>query len=407
MREADRGFVRVVEQLAATRARRRRASIVGAVLINAAMLLVLAIYGRVQIFVPNKPADSISVVYVDLPASPPVIDLRDPEIAPEPEPEPIIEPELKPEPAPTPVPEPEAPAEPEPPPPPEPQPMIDLTPEPVFAPPADVEDAPMIPDETATPAEASVAEPLPGDIAVEGEQVPVEDAEPLVAVEPEARQSEADAGDEGDEKDEEAEAGAGEVAAGNEAAAEAPAIPAPPSGDDLFDEEPVFGAGRLALPPVDLPKGETSAVPGTSGVVAIFCPEVFTDKEKIAECAGRPEIRSGWRPGASGEDFTKAAAALKDRRRHGDFSNDDVTFGPELARQAEERRRIEELGGKSGGDDVDAGIGRDPAAGTRPDFVPPGDEPSWSRRDDSLVDQAEVEKLRKALEEAEKKKSPQ
>jgi len=164
----------------------------------------------------------------------------------------------------------------------------------------------------------------------------------------------------------------------------------------------------MALPPVDLPKGETSAVPGTSGVVAIYCPEEFTDKEKIAECAGRPEIRSGWRPGSSGEDFSKAAAVLKDRRKHGDFSNDDVTFGPELARQAEERKRIDDLEDFRRKQGLDkAGVATDPAAGTRPDLVPPSPEPSWTRRDDPLVDKEDVEKLRKELEEAEKRKSPQ
>lgn len=415
-RAFDRRIARMVERLAEPAERRRRASIIGAVLFNAAMLTLLGIYGRVHIYVPNKPADSISVVYVDLPASPPVLELRDPEIAPEPEPEPIEEPELAPEPEPKPKPEPEPPAQEEPEPEPEPDPLLDLTPEPAFAPPSAIEEAPMIPEEAPT-ATATIEEPLPGDITVEGEQAPAEEAPPLVAVEPEAQNAQAEQ-DAGEEEDKDEEEGAGEVAAGaderREQAPVAAAQPAPAekpaAGDDMFDEEPEFNGRRVALPHVDLPKGESSAVPGTSGFIAIDCTKQFTDKEKIAECAGRPEIRSGWRPGASGEDFSKAAAVLKDRRRHGDFSNDDVTFGPTLARQAEERRRLEDLEDpRTSQKDVhDLGLGgNDPAAGTRPDLTAPGPEPGWTRRDDPLVDRKDVEKLRKELEEAEKEKAPQ
>jgi len=176
-----------------------------------------------------------------------------------------------------------------------------------------------------------------------------------------------------------------------------------PAGDDMFDEEPVFTGRRFALPPVDLPKGDASAAPGTSGVVAIYCPEEFTDKEKIAECAGRPEIRSGWRPGSSGEDFSKAAAILKERRKHGDFSDDAVTFGPEIARQIEQRRRVEDLEDFRKDQNLgDVNIADDPAAGTRPQLIDPISQPSWTRRDDSLVDKKDVEKLRRDLEEAEK-----
>lgn len=415
LRALKRTVARTIEYLAITPMRRRRTAIAGALAINAAMLIVLAIYGRVLIFVPNKPAESISVVYVDLPASPPVIDLRDPEIAPEPEPEPVVEPEITPEPEPAPVPEPTP--QPEPPAPkpePEAEPVIDLTPEPAFARPSAIEEAPFIPDE-APPPEPTLEEPLAGDIVVEGEQAPAEEAPPLVTVEPETRQAEA-ASDAGEDDKKEDDEGAGEVAAGEaeltEQAPVAAAAPAPAekpvTGDDMFDQEPVFGARQFTLPQVELPKGETSAVPGTSGVVAIYCPDEFTDKEKIAECAGRPEIRSGWRPGSSGEDFSKAAAVLKDRNKHGDFSNDVVTFGPEIARQIEQRRKFEDLEDfrkKQGLDN--AGVASDPAAGTRPQLIPEIAQPSWTRRDDPLVDQKDVERLRKELEQAEKNKTPQ
>lgn len=419
LRSMGRALTRAVDYLARDPHRRRRSAVLGALAVNAGILVILAIYGRVYIFVPNKPANSISVVYVDLPASPPVIDFRDPELAPKPEPEPIIEPELTPEVEPEPVPEPEPPAEapePEPEPKPAPEPIIDFTPEPVFAPPSEIDEAPLIPDLDAAPAIATVDEPLPGDIVVEGEQTPTEDAPPLLAVEPEERQAQKDE-DAGDEEEQGDEAGAGDVAAGEQETIERPSVasarPSPdPSvaGDDQFDEEPVFNGRRLALPSVDLPTGEASAVPGTSGVVAIFCPDEFKDKEKIAECAGRPEIRSGWRPGSSGEDFSKAAAVLKAKRKHGDFSNDETTFGPEIARQLERRRRVEDLedARKSQSDVIGAHAGAsDPAAGTRPDFGGADAEPGWTRRDDPLVDQKDIEKLRKELEEAERRKSPE
>lgn len=415
-RSIERSEARLIERLAATPTRRRRSAVAAALVLNIAMLAVLAVYGRVRIYVPNKPADSISVVFVDLPVNPPVIDLRDPEIAPEPEP--IEEPELTPEPEPVPAVEKEPPPAPEPEPElePEPEPKIDLTPDPVFARPSEIENAPFIPDLAPEPAQPSLDEPLPGDILVKGDQAPAEDQPPLVSVEPEARQAEAekDAGDE--EKEEDEKAGAGEVAAGDEAQREqapvAAAQPAPgtkpKAGDDMFDEEPVFSGRRFALPPVDLPKGDTTAAPGTSGIVAIYCPEEFTDKEKIAECAGRPEIRSGWRPGSSGEDFSKAAAILKNRNKHGDFSGDATTFGPEIARQIQQRRKMEDLEDFRKRPDVEnAGIANDPAAGTRPGLAPNMPDPSWTRREDPNVNLEDVEKLRKELEEAEKRKSPQ
>jgi hypothetical protein len=406
IRALDRDVARLIERLAATPKRRQRAAIAGALAVNVAILALLAIYGRVRIFVPNKPADSISVVFVDLPVDPPDIELRDPEIAEEPEP--VIEPEIAPPPLPEPPaaerePEPEPDASPEP----EPEPVIDLTPEPPFAPPSEIEEAPLIPEAEPEPS-PTVEEPLPGDIAVEGEQAPAEEAPPLVSVEPQAREAEAQV--EAQDEEEEETQGAGEIAADAPSDLPAPSPEPTLSGDDAFDEDPVFGGSRLALPPVDLPQGERSATPGTSGIVAIYCPKEFKDAEKIAECAGRPEIRSGWRPGASGEDFSKAAAILKDRRKHGDFSGDATTFGPEIARQLEERRRLEELEDvrKSQKDIHDLGVkGGDPAAGTRPDFGRDGPESGWTRREDPLVDRKDVEKLREELEEAEKKKSPQ
>jgi hypothetical protein len=416
---ADRDITRLAAHLAETPARRRRASLIGAVLLNAALLTLLAVYGRVHIFVPNKPAESISVVYVDLPPAA-VPDLRDPEVAPEPEPEPepVPEPEVIPEPEPEPVPEPEPePKEPEPEPQDEPEPEpppLDLTPEPDFTRPSEIENAPLIPDEPAPAAAAPEQEERPGDIVVEGEQTPAEDADPLLSVEPEAREARAEE-DAGDEQDDDEE-GAGERAAGElEQREQAPVAetrtpePAKTAGDDSFDEEPVFSGRRFNLPQVDLPKGDTPVKPGSSGVMAIFCPEEFEDKEKAAECAGRTEIRSGWRPGASGEDFSKAAAILRTKRQEGDFSGDDVRYGTDLARAANDRARQDDIEDFRRGQAEDlgkTGLASDPAAANRPDLSPPGAEPSWTRRDDPLVNEKDVEKLRRELEEAERRNNP-
>ena len=117
-------------------------------------------------------------------------------------------------PAPTPEPEPPAQPEPEPEPEPEPQPVIDLTPEPAFARPSEVENAPFIPDLAPAPAQPTLDEPLPGDIEIKGDQAPADSEQPLVTAEPEARQREAkeDSGDEDEKGDEK---GAGEIAAGH------------------------------------------------------------------------------------------------------------------------------------------------------------------------------------------------
>jgi hypothetical protein len=429
LRDLDRSVQRLIERFAATPRRRQQTAAASALALNAVVLGLLAIFGRVHIFVPNRPAESISVVYVDLPASPPIPELRDPEVVPEPEPvvepeiiqEPEPEPVVEPEPAP-PIPEPEEPEpQPEPEPEPEPEPApLDLTPEPIFAPPSEVEDAPLIPEaEPEAPPAAPIEEELPGEIVVDGEQSPEEEASPLTTPEPEARQA-ASEEDAGEEDDDDAAEGAGERAAGEEETREqAPALaetpkPAAPSGDDAFDEEPVFNGRRMALPPVDLPKGDTSAVPGTSGVVAIFCPDEFKDKEKVAECAGRPEIRSGWRPGASGEDFSKAAELLRQQNEAGRANSGPSIASPSAGRFDEAiiardllRRRGEGLGDSAGRAAREEGGERDPASGTRPDIGPGEYQPPSLTNDRSVLDRRDEERLKKALEEAEKAKEPE
>jgi len=388
-------------------------------------LSLLIAFGRVRIYMPNAPASPISITLVNLPVDPLVPELRDPEITPEPEPEPeeieiVEEPELEPEPEPDPIPEPEpAPEEPEPEPElipePEPEPVIDFTPEPEFAPPSE-EEFPFIPDPTLLdnpePLLPSVEEAAPGDILVEGEQTPVEDAPPLVTVEPQAP-GEAGQNFEPEEDDEEEDIG--ELTVGDDRAGDEPPIEeiiedAPPAGDNMFDEEPVFAGSRFALPTVDLPEGETASIPGSSGVVAIFCPEQFENEDKQKECAGRPEIRSGWLPGASGEDWTEAIRLLREARRQGrDGVDPALIFGPEIARRLEDELRAQDLEDfRRSADDINQpfqddnltrGLGR-PTGSEPPPF-----EPSWTKREDPEFDQGDLEKLREALDEAERKKS--
>ena len=96
-----------LDSIAADDGRRLAASILLAVAINAAVLTALAIFGRVRIYAPNTPAQSISIVFVEEPVEPIFPELRDPEIVPEPEPEPeepeiVEEPDLEDEPEPEP-----------------------------------------------------------------------------------------------------------------------------------------------------------------------------------------------------------------------------------------------------------------------------------------------------------------
>lgn len=326
---------------------------------------------------------------------------------PEPEPEPV-EPEPEPEPAPPPPPEPEpepveAQAEPEPVPEPEdeqesiePAPELDLLIEDVFEAPAEIDEQPLIPEPVIVQSDPIEEVPLaeldptgpeaPLETA-DDPQTPVEEAEPLFEV---GERAEDDSvGDNDTQTDDNLEAleeliaeldsvGEDEEEAGQEDdelnAAEEVLTPAQilealqnrnrdnsfasnstsaVSGDDAFDEEPVFGsrAGRIAglprrrLPLVELPEiaGQTSgaagALAGANGIVAIFCEEQFTDSNKIAECAGRVQILSGWQPGDSGEDYSRAISLIREAQRRGrgntrefgvtgeDIINDPL-FGP-------------------------------------------------------------------------------
>ncbi|MBY0420657.1 MAG: hypothetical protein K2Q06_00030, partial [Parvularculaceae bacterium] len=203
-----------------------------------------------------------------------------------------------------------------------------------------------------------------------------------------------------------------QAAAAADAARTAAAAPAP-SGDDAFDEAPA----RAAIPKIDLPPGAQSGAPGASGVVAIFCPKEFKNKDKAAECAGRTEIRSGWRPGASREDFSKAVRLLKEQRAQGKTGADpSVTFTPGVARRLDQEYRDRDAAGRvigpatrpsdgfrdlgsptpASGDNLDAGIDRSQTAPK--EFTPPN-----QRRDRAPLSEAEQRRLREQLKKADPK----
>jgi hypothetical protein len=438
LRRALRQFTRrsdaFLEYLSVEDARRRRAAIVLAVAVNIIIYTALAVFGRFEIWIPAAPRDSISITLVDLEAENVFPELRDLETAPEPEPEPepeiVEEPEIEPEPAPVPTPKPKpelapepqsepAPAPPDPEPEIDPEPRIDLTPEPEFAPPAEDEMAPFIAEPEPAPSEEIVLPepeaPAPPVEAPAEEQAPAEEAPPLVApLAPEPAPSALEVTSSGtDDAAQEDEEDAEDAAA---LAVEDPAPPvaeAEPSGDDMFDEAPAFGRPRVPLPSVDLPEGQAAALPGQSGVVAIFCPEEFADADKAAECAGRTEIRSGWRPGASGEDWSEAVRLLKQDRAAGRTGTDpSAIYGPRAGGAIKDAEAVREL--KDFRRSVDAI--NDPAGANsgnlndtfgRPDIGPGEYDPSWTLKEDPELRAKDVRKLERELEEAERAKQPQ
>ncbi len=412
---------RRIDALAADDRRRLVASLAAALLVNAVVLVTLGVFGRVQIWAPNAPARTISIVFVEEEIEPLLPELRDPETVPEPEPEEadiVEEPELEddePEPEPAPEPE-EAPPEPEPEafePEEAPEPVLDLPSEEEFAPPGDLEEAPFIPEgaprEEPGPLDAAEAEPgenVTVDQSSDQDQTPAEEIEQLID------RQELDAGLDVAEADaaEDGEMNAGEEApfdieGRDEAVGEADEGL---TGDDMFDEAPRFVQPRsaLPLPSVDLPEGQTPAIPGQSGVVAIFCPEEFDNEDKQKECAGRTQIRSGWRPGASGETWDEAVRLLKRERRSVGVGGARPTVLPTAParRQGDERRAGEQGAARrrpSGLNNLPQSNDNLGDALARPNTGPDAPEPTWAKREDPVFDQSDIDDLKEALEEAE------
>ncbi|MBI1366950.1 MAG: hypothetical protein GC153_13465 [Alphaproteobacteria bacterium] len=394
-RPIDAARRRFLEYLSVDMKRRRRSSTALSIALNIVFFTLLTIFGRFEIWIPSTPGDFINVTMVTLPPAP---EPPAPKVIPEPEPEPVEKPKLKPEPVPAPKPKPKEAPKPAPPKP-EPEktkPLIDLTPKPVFAPPADEIAAPT----TGAPAAPAAApEPLEIRPAPAAAQSPTETERPLS--EPEPQPDIASGLDVAPDIKDEKQA---DAAAGEEEAQKKKAPPAP-SGDDQFDANP-FGPSpsRLALPKVDLPEGEKSDGGGKSGVVAIFCPEQFKNKDKAAECAGRTQILSGWKPGSSGEDWSQAISVLKAERAAGKTGPDlDKVVGPDVARRMLDDQRARAL------EDPRRGLADSPAVPSdsnltggwgRPDIGPKPLQPNWTLREDPLVTDKDVRKLGKALDAA-------
>lgn len=415
-----------LERLSTTPRRRARTSFALAFALNFVVFALLGLYGAVTIWIPATPGTTQVVMIDATPLAAPFPDLRDelatpvkPDIK---EPEVVEKPKIEPAPEPKPAPDEKAEKPPEPdlslePLPARERPPLKLDLEPKFARPEDVAPSipePDIPAPVAEP-DLSVA-PKPAD---RGAQTPAETPEPLV--EPGAQKAEdaaAEALKQADAKrlaDEEAARKAAELKAETDAAAKAPALA--PQGDDAFDEAPTLGP-KAAVPKIELPPGASPGAPGSSGVVAIYCPKQFkTNKDKAEECAGRTEIRSGWRPGKSGEDWSKAVELLKKERAAGKFGDDQtVKFTTPGLRKLEGDLKARDAapaiiphgpspspiaGGTiatPGGDSLNGSFSGAGAVGG-------GVGPPSVRTDHGPVSQKEIRKLEKALDDAEKAKS--
>ncbi|MEQ1931653.1 MAG: hypothetical protein ABL957_14145, partial [Parvularculaceae bacterium] len=130
-----------------------------------------------------------------------------------------------------------------------------------------------------------------------------------------------------------------------------------------------------------------------------------------AECAGRTEIKSGWRPGVGREDWAEAVRLLKKDRAAGraGVAPSDV-YGAEVGGAIEDAAAVDALKDFRKSQDPVNNQAADGSANLnrtlgQPDIGPKAVEPGWTLRDDPLVSRDEAEKLRKALEEAEKKKT--
>ncbi|MEO0674312.1 MAG: hypothetical protein AAFY32_04820, partial [Pseudomonadota bacterium] len=210
------------------------------------------------------------------------------------------------------------------------------------------------------------------------------------------------------------------------------------NGDDAFDEEPRFGgrAGRLdrrfaalprtQLPAVDLPQtdfasGNVGALAGASGIIAIFCGQQFADPDKVAECAGRVQILSGWQPGDSGEDYSRAVKILRQAQRERGGSGPvarelSLIVGPREARLIQSLERAVEITNKaqtSIADSIDP-TSESIASGTSGLDLGPGPlGPRPVRNDPIITDkqlrdfertQAEIERVRREAERAARRK---
>lgn len=166
---------------------------------------------------------------------------------------------------------------------------------------------------------------------------------------------------------------------------------------------------RLA---VDVP--ERGGAGGPSGVIAIYCLKEFVDAEKAAECAGRPEIRSGWVKGA--QDWSDITAALRrgggptqpeigapyrrplaDNERYYQSEDGRYIIGASAAHRLERERKAAWLGDETRGvmavmDSSSQSMSNLSGAEVT-NYITNQWEPSWTLREDPDIDLADIERL--------------
>ncbi len=167
------------------------------------------------------------------------------------------------------------------------------------------------------------------------------------------------------------------------------------------------------LPNVNLPSTEAG---GSLGVTAIYCPEVFDNEDKIQECAGRPEIRSGWRPGQ--EDWTEVVQSLArggltttsnpitgpagerhyaPNSPHAPLTTEQAIIGRKAAENLKDARKNVDVRNASVGiqEQTHADMGEGAEV---PNFITDTWEPSWTRNDEPYMDKDVLKEIEKGDE---------
>ncbi len=270
--------------------------------------------------------------------------------------------------------------------------------------------------EEPVPEEPELAETMPPEdapfIEQEAEQPPIE---ALAEQEPDPFAITAERPDSLPEEEIEEEEAVAEIGGDPE---QPPVANAPPANPD----DPYAGLSgpeidalykQRSLPAVNLPQANAG---GSSGVTAIFCPDVFDNDDKVQECAGRPEIRSGWQPG--NEDWSEVIDSLQrggvatisnpqtgpagDRKpvpgsRHAPLTTEEAILGRGTAENIQDAKGIAALKENSLGVENVAGadMGEGMVAGEF--YINGGWEPNWTLSDKTRMEREMLEKMR-ALE---------
>ncbi len=167
---------------------------------------------------------------------------------------------------------------------------------------------------------------------------------------------------------------------------------------------------QRSLPAVNLPQASAG---GSSGVTAIFCPDVFDNDDKVQECAGRPEIRSGWQPG--NEDWSEVIDSLQrggvatvsnpqmgpagDRKqvpgsRHAQPTTSEAILGRGQAENIKDAKGIAALKEISRGVEEQTQIDMMGAEMLAPNYITDTMEPSWTLSDKTRMEREMLEKMR-------------